>query len=289
MNQSARNSLLKSPSYNKKPTRSKKRKKSYLIYYSTRFICIGLLIVSVAILLQKLLFTLPTHAFTEESLPPLKSSERSSPLEDFNYPSSLIELAQNKPETVSFVKTYPDYLNGLLPSGPISIIEDYTPGEIPLFLQWDTRWGYEYYGNDFIAINGCGPTALSMVSVGLTGNTDLNPKTIADFSYASGYLVEDTGSSWELMTQGAKELGLTSEELPLDASLIIDRLSNGHPIIASMGPGDFTTSGHFIVLAGISSDGKIIVNDSDSLIRSHKTWELDTLIKQIKNLWAFSA
>lgn len=289
MNQSTGNSLQKSPSFKNKTTKFKKRKKTHFIHYSTRFIWLGLLIISVMILLQKLLFTLPTHAFTEESFPSSTSSASSSTWDDFNYPFSLIELAQKKPETVSFVKTYPDYLNGLLPSGPISITEDYAPGEIPLFLQWDTRWGYEYYGNDFIAINGCGPTALSMVSVGLTGNTDLNPKAIADFSYASGYLVEDRGSSWELMTQGAKELGLTSEELPLDASIIIDRLSEGHPIIASMGPGDFTTSGHFIVLTGISSDGKIIVNDSDSLIRSHKTWELDTLIKQIKNLWAFSA
>ncbi|MCD8152609.1 MAG: C39 family peptidase [Clostridiales bacterium] len=37
-----------------------------------------------------------------------------------------------------------------------------------------------------------------------------------------------------------------------------------------MGPGDFTTGGHFIVLTGIDSDGNVIVNDPNSRINSEK-------------------
>ena len=37
-------------------------------------------------------------------------------------------------------------------------------------------------------------------------------------------------------------------------------------MILSMNPGHFTKSGHFIVLRGITSDGKILVNDH-SLIK----------------------
>ena len=69
-----------------------------------------------------------------------------------------------------------------------------------------------------IAINGCGPTALSMVVAGLTG--------------------------------------------------------------------DFTSTGHFIVFAGIK-DGKIQVNDPNSKKRT-KLWDYDKLKDQINNLWVFT-
>lgn len=204
------------------------------------------------------------------------------------YPTELLELAANKPETIDFVAHYISHT--FLDDTPhsISIEEDYATGEIPLFLQWDERWGYENYGNDFIAINGCGPTSLSMVLVGLTGDTTMHPKAIADFSFQNGYLVEGQGSSWTLMSEGAEQLGLTSEVLPLSKSVIYSKLKQGHPIIASMGPGDFTSAGHFIVLAGVTDNGKIIVNDSDSLLRSQKAWDLETIMSQTKNLWAFS-
>ncbi len=289
MNENPGNYLTKSPTYKRTTIKSKKKHKRKQLIRATRYIFFWLLVLCVAVLVKKTFFSFPTSSVPETIL---YSSESSDILADANYsdyPASLLELAEKKPETIAFVNNYGNYLANLEDKSPISITKDYTPGEIPLFIQWDTRWGYEHYGDDFIAVNGCGPTALSMVAVGLTGNTELNPKAIADFSYEQGYLVEGRGSSWDLMTKGAETLGLTSEELPLNDDVIISRLTNGNPIIASMRPGDFTTSGHFIVLTGIAPNEKIIVNDSDSLIRSNQTWDLDTLTKQIKNLWAFSS
>ncbi len=63
-------------------------------------------------------------------------------------------------------------------------------------------------------------------------------------------------------------------------------LKKGNPIICSMGPGDFTTAGHFIVLVGVE-EGKIKVNDPNSKERSSKLWDYETLEPQIKNLWVF--
>ncbi len=287
MNDNPGNYLTKSQTY-KMTIKSKKtlrrKKLMHFAYYSSFW----LLVLCAAILVKQAFFSFPTSSFPE-TIPHSDNSPDILTSSDYlDYPDSLLELAAKKPETVGFVKNYGNYLANLDSKAPISIVHDYTPGEIPLFIQWDTRWGYEYYGDDFIAVNGCGPTSLSMVAVGLTGNTDLNPKVVADFSYEQGYLVEGRGSSWDLMTKGASTLGLTSEELPLYDATILNHLANGNPIIASMRPGDFTTSGHFIVLTGIAPDGKIIVNDSDSLIRSNQTWDLDTLTTQIKNLWAFS-
>ncbi|MEW9095392.1 MAG: C39 family peptidase [Clostridiaceae bacterium] len=203
-----------------------------------------------------------------------------------SYPKQLLELASKKDEVIDFVANYPNY--DVSTDKVISIRKDYKKGQIPLFIQWDERWGYEKYGSDFIAINGCGPTSLAMVVVGLTGNTDINPKVVAEFSEKNGYLVEGVGSSWELMTQGSRNFGLKGKELPLNENVIINTLKEGQPIIASMAPGTFTTSGHFIVLTGVDSNNKIIVNDSDSKIRSKQTWDIDIFMKETKNLWTFT-
>lgn len=204
------------------------------------------------------------------------------------YPEILLELAANRPETIDFVLNYPNYMTSNHSNTNISVNKDYKEGDIPLFIQWDKRWGYEPYGNEFIGSSACGPTALSMVVVGLTGNTAWNPKAVADYSYESGYFHSGQGTSWDLMSRGSIALGVESMELPLDAAVIISSLRKGHPIIASMRPGHFTKSGHFIVLTGIADDGTIIVNDPGSIENSQVTWDLRTIMNEMKNLWAFN-
>ena len=88
------------------------------------------------------------------------------------------------------------------------------------------------------------------------------------------------------MGSGARKLGLESIEIPLDENRVYSNLEVGNPIICSVGPGDFTTEGHFIVLAGLE-DGKIIVNDPNSRKNSKKRWTFDEIKGQIKNLWVF--
>lgn len=205
-----------------------------------------------------------------------------------NYPDYILELILKNPETIGYVKDYPKNYPAKGNGSQINISHDYIKGQIPLFLQWDKRWGYYNYGNYPIALNGCGPTALSMVIVGLTGDITKNPKTVADISYEQGYLVKDKGSSWTLMSEGVDLFGLNSKELPLSETIIRGSLKKGHPIIACMGPGDFTTTGHYIVLTGITEDGKILINDPNSKNRSNMKWNIDVLMEQTKNLWAFS-
>ncbi|MGL5692437.1 MAG: C39 family peptidase, partial [Peptostreptococcaceae bacterium] len=103
----------------------------------------------------------------------------------------------------------------------------------------------------------------------------------------NGYLANGVGTKWSIMTEGAKNFGLNGMEINLNKSSITSTLKNGHLIIASMGPGEFTRKGHFIVLKGIDSDGKIIVNDPNSKVKSEKTWDIDVFMKEAKNLWAF--
>ena len=200
------------------------------------------------------------------------------------YPDELIDLVQGNEEAADFVLDYPEKKD--LP--PAETIGDVTAGDIPLLLQWDERWGYCLYGDKMIAVNGCGPTAVAMVAAGLTGDNTITPYRVAKFAEQNGYYEGDAGTSWALMTEGVAQFGVYGEEMGLSEEAVFSSLENGNPIICSMSPGDFTTTGHFIVLVGIE-DGKIRVNDPNSVKRSEKLWDYETLYPQISNLWVYTA
>ena len=168
----------------------------------------------------------------------------------------------------------------------IDISKDMT-GDIPRLYQTDSRWAKREYGTNLMEINGCGPTCLSMVYCGLSGDTQWNPYAVAKMAEEEGYYVPGVGTSWDLMTDGAKMLGLKGEQISLNENVIREKLLSGSPVICAMGPGDFTTEGHFIVLTGIDEEGKIIVNDPNSKELSEKTWDLERLMGQMKNLWSY--
>ena len=200
------------------------------------------------------------------------------------YPESLLELLELNPEAEQFVL---GYFQNKDKHPEIDLSGEVTKGIIPLFLQWDERWGYETYGSDMIAITGCGPTCLSMVLCGLSGDTQWDPLTMARYAEREGYSVKGAGTAWDLMSMGAEDLGLTTQDIIFDGDHILAWLAGGNPIICAMRPGDFTTTGHFIVLSGVDEYGKVKVCDPNSRNNSEKTWDVEELIPQIKNLWAY--
>lgn len=202
-----------------------------------------------------------------------------------DYPDKLIETLIQYPETMDFVLGYPE--RKVWKNKEIEITEKVVRGEIPLFIQWDKRWGYIPYGNSIVGISGCGPVCLSMVFMGLTGDTKYDPAWMASYSEINGYWVDGVGTSWELMGKGAEELGLTSERLPLQWEMIQSRLNRGNPVICSMKPGDFTYKGHFIVLTGISKEGKVTLCDPNSQVNSRKKWDPQQVVAQMKSAWSY--
>lgn len=200
------------------------------------------------------------------------------------YPDSLLILMEMNPETEQFVL---GYLQNKDMHPEIDLSGEVEQGTIPLFLQWDQRWGYETYGSDFMAVTGCGPTCLSMVWCGLSGETQWNPLNVARYAEREGYYVKGAGTAWDLMTMGAEDLGLTVDSVVFDAEHILAQLQGGSPIICAMRPGDFTTTGHFIVLSGLDEYGKVTVCDPNSRANSEKSWDVEELLPQIKNLWAY--
>lgn len=203
-----------------------------------------------------------------------------------SYPSDLQELVQKNPETLDYVYNYPT-ASVAASTGTPTLNEEETAGCVPLLIQWDSRWGYRRYGTGLIGYTGCGPTCLSMVAVGLTGDSSATPDAVAEFAEQNGYYSRGNGTTWALMSEGCSHFGLTAQELSLSEQRMAGVLADGEAIIASVGPGDFTDVGHFIVITGYS-DGAFTVNDPNSVQRSERTWTFDELQGQIKNLWAFS-
>lgn len=216
-----------------------------------------------------------------EDEPENKNTEVSSFPE--NIPAELLELLEKNPETEEFVLNYPNRKNEVYRE---SLPELLNQDKIPLLLQWDSRWGYYQYGDNVMGLTGCGPTCLSMVAIQLLQDPQLTPVYIADYSIRNGYCVSGSGSSWELMSQGAEDLGLQVEEVPLNKNSVIRHLKKGNPIICIMGKGDFTDSGHFVVFAG-EKDGKLVINDPNSKERSKKLWEFEEIENQIRNMWVY--
>ena len=200
------------------------------------------------------------------------------------YPERVLKMLSKNIETLAFVLDYWDKKD--VPCEE-SIGQAPVQGEIPLLLQWDERWGYGTYGESMVAVSGCGPTCIAMVASGLTGRTDITPYTVASYSENNGFLTKEMDTSWDLMTYGCQEFGVTGTMLGLDENAMANTLSYGNPIICSMGPGDFTDNGHFIVLTGYEN-GMFHVNDPNSKIRSEKTWSYEELKNQIVNMWWYS-
>lgn len=233
--------------------------------------------------------SLDGQTISSETLSQLRTLAKDQPQAKYilnnlgEYPASLLSLLGRNSETLDFVAGYPQHKDDT----PADTVGEVTQGEFPLLMQWDMRWGYATYGDGLMALNGCGPTALSMVICGLTGDNTVTPYTVAQYADSQGYYVDGVGTSWDLMRKGAEHFGLTAKELPLDEGVITNALKQGRPIICSVGPGDFTTSGHFIVLVGME-DGKIRVNDPNRRSTSAQLWDYDTLAGQINNLWAYT-
>ena len=151
--------------------------------------------------------------------------------------------------------------------------------KIPLYLQTDKRWSNKSYGTSTIGVAGCGITSVAMVVSGLTEKT-VTPPEVANWATKSGYFINGVGSSWDLMPGAGKKWGLKVEQINKNnPKKIIAELSKGNPIIVSMGRGNFTRSGHIMVLRGIKN-GKVLISDPASKKNSEKLWDLSLIISQ---------
>lgn len=168
------------------------------------------------------------------------------------------------------------------------------------YLQNDVRWKKHNYSakgeTKTIGSSGCGVTAAAMVIATLK-DKNVTPVTTAEWSMAHGYKALNQGTYYTYFVPQFKQYGITCRQLN-SSNLYGKSSSSAHTealnalkrddwVIACMGKGNWTTSGHFILLYGYDN-GYVYINDPASTkeARIKNTWSL--FAKQVKYMWTIA-
>lgn len=166
---------------------------------------------------------------------------------------------------------------GVLPEGGLPI---------PVYNQNDYQ---EPYGRGTIAGYGCGPSSFSMV-VSYLRNEAISPADVVSWC-GNSYYVPWQGTSWNFFEAAADQYGIGAVTTTTSTEEVIRALQEGRPVISSQGPGLFTSGGHYIVLRGITAEGKILVNDpNDNEQKQYNTRPFDLYAEinsTCKQYWVF--
>lgn len=138
-----------------------------------------------------------------------------------------------------------------------------TVNGFPLYNQLD--YPNKRFGSGTVATSGCGITSLAMVATYLTGHTYL-PDELA--GYFGGYGENNV----QRMEYGAKQMRLPIHKAD-NIRQIFSAMKEGNIAILLMNHlSIFTETQHFIVLNGVTKDGKYIV--ADSYAPNYERWDL---------------
>jgi len=134
---------------------------------------------------------------------------------------------------------------------------------VPNYFQ--TNYADVRYGSGTIATSGCSITCLAMVAAYMTDHL-YSPAELADYFGGSAY-----------SNMARLETASDALQLPYKKAVnwheSLQALNDGKVVIALMEESSvFTDSQHFIVLTGITEDGKIFVNDPN--LSNYARWEL---------------
>lgn len=158
-------------------------------------------------------------------------------------------------------------------------------GQIHFYSQTDYK-DYTYYADRTIARSGCGPTSLSIAISSLLG-VDHDPVELVNMTCNIKHLcTARNGTYWSAMVSVPPEYGIKSRQVgkgTAGVQQVIDALSTGNAIvIAIMGPGHFTSGGHFITLTGVNSSGQVYVVDPNNGERKgkNKWWDLNIIVSE---------
>lgn len=184
---------------------------------------------------------------------------------------------------------------------PITVISDgkydgditYVSSSFGNVVYWNQGDFYkEYYSTDplnrnqfggaTIKSHGCGPTSVAIIASSMLGR-EITPIETTSKVCLNGGCTSGGSYNKVLADTLRKDYGLNVTTTTND-QLVINALStNNALVIAHMGPGTFTTGGHYIVLTGVSADGKVSVADPGSRKRTQQKWfSFNTIIEEKK-------
>ena len=165
------------------------------------------------------------------------------------------------------------------------------------YLQTDPKWAALDYSakgeKTTIGASGCGPTAMAMV-LATWADKAVTPKTECAWALAHGYKAPRQGTYYGYFVPAAARYGLKARQLswtniygnsnsPLheEARKAVDA---GHLVIACMGKGLWTSSGHYVLVWGIRG-GIVYINDPASTRAVRTQGDYNLFKSQVKYYW----
>ena len=120
------------------------------------------------------------------------------------------------------------------------------------YKQGDPRWGNIVYTStnnktQTIANSGCGPTSMADIMATWI-DAALTPVEMCDYAVKHGYRTKNSGTAWGFFQSIAKAYGFTGFVQTKSMATARAAIKNGAFVVASMGPGYWTSGGHYICL-----------------------------------------
>jgi hypothetical protein len=158
--------------------------------------------------------------------------------------------------------------------------------DFTVYMQFDSRWGSNAFGSSTIASGGCGPAALAMAITAL-GGKEVTPADVVKI--ANNHNVHVAG-------QGSSHVGLGTLSNQSDAiaawgnfpsekvsSVTIESFneyfSKGYAIFgAGKGGRPYSPNGHYLLVRGVTADGKWKIGDPGHTGASDQDWDPATII-----------
>ena len=158
-------------------------------------------------------------------------------------------------------------------------------GEVVYYNQGEEPWASLSYGGSTIRAAGCGPTALAIAISTLTGGR-VTPEMTAKYAIDTGGYVPGRGTSHAYPANAAQYWGLSVERVRREQiSHVVDELKNGKLAVVICAENTISgSSGHFIVLTGVTSDGNITIADPGSRGRTGNIYTPATIQSYARDL-----
>lgn len=164
------------------------------------------------------------------------------------------------------------------------------------YLQTDPRWSKKPYRVPgeaaTIGSSGCGPTAAAMLISTVTGKT-FTPEDACKWSVEHGYKALKAGTYYAYFKPQFADFGIECDMLNWSKTYgkpdhanhkkVLELLKAGYYIIALMGPGLWTSGGHFVVVWW--EDDKIRINDPASTRTVRLNGDPRTFFSQVNYYW----
>ena len=168
------------------------------------------------------------------------------------------------------------------------------------YLQTDGRWRDKPYRvtgeKSTIGSAGCGPSCAAMVIATLTGKT-VTPVDTCDWSIRHGYKALNQGTYYSYFVPQLKAYGIQCKQML--GSRILNQpqhpiheqvkqyLSQGYYVIALMGPGTWTKSGHFVLVW--DWDSKVRICDPASTRAERLNGDPEAFRREVRMYWLVDA